>query len=194
MSNRILKHLRQDYSKINDFIEIDYTQSTELDALDIEIEKLENNQYVETSDMTFIKRREKMLGIQANSSTETLEFRKKRILNRYRTKPPFTIRYLQEQLDFLIGQGKATSEVDIQNFILSLFVDVENAQLYKEVESLIKMITPANMVYQPKTLITNNISLSENILRRDFTANYLLGSWRLGEKPFATLGQEVVVK
>lgn len=194
MSNRILKHLRQDYSKINDFIEIDYTQSTELDALDIEIEKLENNQYVETSDMTFIKRREKMLGIQANSSTETLEFRKKRILNRYRTKPPFTIRYLQEQLDFLIGQGKATSEVDIQNFILSLFVDVENAQFYKEVESLIKMITPANMVYQPKTLITNNISLRENILKRDFTANYLLGSWRLGEKPFATLGQEVVVK
>ncbi|WP_206108572.1 putative phage tail protein [Paenibacillus thiaminolyticus] len=51
--------------------------------------RLLDDQFVLTSSVDGIKRREKMLGIQADSSLETIEFRRQRIINRYQMKPPF---------------------------------------------------------------------------------------------------------
>ncbi|MGG4344912.1 putative phage tail protein [Paenibacillus lautus] len=195
MSKRILPYLPVYYGEIVDFVELANTEDIELDNMDTAIEQLFDDQFVMTSSLQAIKRREKMLGIQADPTRESLEFRKQRILNRYQTKPPFTIRWLQEQLDRLVGQGMTIVSVDVENFILYVTTNIENANVFKEVQHTVQTVKPANLVYQQNTSLNDVIGLIEHISKQDITWNYKLdGSWKLGEKPFSTLGPEVKIK
>lgn len=192
--NRIMKYLPEYYERIQDFVELAETESIELDNMQGAIDRLFDDQFVLTSDEQAIRRRERMLGIQADPTRETLDFRKQRILNRYRTRPPFTIRYLQQQLDFLVGPGRALAEVDVQNFILTITTAIDEAVLFEELEHTVNTIKPANIIYQQNTALEDVIELDEHIAAKTVTWNYVLGSWSLGEKPFTTLGQEVIIK
>jgi len=194
MSERMLQYLPEFYREIQDFAEIDKTESVELDDLETAIQRAFDNQFVMTADVEAVKRREKMLGIQADPATETLEFRRKRLINRYSTKPPFTRRYLQEQLDALVGPGMTIVSVDVQNFILYVTANIENAKVFREVIHTVETVKPANMLYQQNTSLRADIGLRESISLRPITWNYRLGSWQLGVQPFATLGAEEVVK
>jgi hypothetical protein len=194
MSDRILQYLPGFYREIEDFVELDKTESAELDAMESAVQQMLNDQFVMTASAAGIKRREKMLGIQANPATESLEFRRARIINRYSLKPPFTSRFLQEQLDRLVGPGRTLVEVDPVNFLLTITVAIQDAELFREVEHTVKQIKPANIVYQQNTALNDNIELVETVSMQQVTWNYELGSWRLGEATFATLGPEVPVK
>ncbi|GIQ70775.1 DUF2313 domain-containing protein [Xylanibacillus composti] len=194
MAERIMQHLPDYYRVIEDFKELDHTETIELDLLQGAVNQLFNDQFVMTSNLQAIRRREQMLGIQADANTEPLEFRKRRILNRYQTKPPFTVRYLQQQLDRLVGPGMTIVSVDVQNFVLYVTTNIETASVFREVQRTIGTVKPANMVYQQNTSIEEKIGVEEKISRREITWNYKLGSWKLGQKPFASLGPEVPVE
>lgn len=194
MPERILPYLPDYYGEVLDFIQLARTEDLELDQLEEAVEQLFADQFVETAGLQAIKRRELMLGIQADPAVETLEFRKQRILNRYRTKPPFTVRWLQEQLDRLVGPGMTIVSVDPDRFMLYVTTSIENANVFKEVQYTLQTVKPANMVYQQNTALHDRIGLEEHVASRSVTWNYKLdGSWQLGEKPFATLGTEVRV-
>lgn len=194
MPERILPYLPDYYGEVLDFIQLARTEDLELDQLEGAVEQLFADQFVETAGLQAIKRRERMLGIQADPAVETLEFRKQRILNRYRTKPPFTVRWLQEQLDRLVGPGMTIVSVDPDRFMLYVTTSIENANVFKEVQYTLQTVKPANMVYQQNTALHDQIGLEEQVASRSVTWNYKLdGSWQLGEKPFATLGTEVRV-
>lgn len=193
--NRLLEYLPEIYHDVIDFVELTDTESVEIISVEQAINTLFDNQFITTADEQSIKRREKILGIQADPTTESLEFRRKRLINRYSTKPPFTVRYLQERLDFLVGKGLTIVEVDPLTFTLTVITNIDNAALFKEVERTVKVTKPANMIYQQKTSLQSVIGLKERIKARSITWNYKLdGSWKLGEKPFADLGTEVVFK
>lgn len=193
--DRIMQYWPELYHEITDFKELAATEHEEIQRMEAAIERQFNDQFVLTSSEQAVKRREKMLGIQADPSAESLEFRKKRILNRYQTKPPFTIRYLQQQLDSLLGQGRAITSVDIENFILTVTTSIDDANLFREMEYTIRFIKPANLVYHQQTAVSDEINLVENISKHDMTWNYKLdGTWKLGKQPFASLGPEVVIK
>lgn len=195
MADRIMQYLPEYYREIRDFSELDNTESVELDEMDEAIQRLFDDQFVLSANEQAIKRRERMLGIQADPSTESLEFRRRRLINRYSTKPPFTVRYLQQQLDNLVGQGMTIVSVDAQNFVLYVTTNIETASVFREVQHTIETVKPANMVYQQNTSISETIGVEEKILRREITWNYKLdGSWKLGEKPFASYGLEVPVE
>lgn len=195
MAERIMAYLPDYYREIKDFAEIGQTESVELDDLESAIQQVFNDQFVMTASVEAVRRRERMLGIQADPQTESLEFRRKRLVNRYSTKPPFTLRYLQEQLDALVGPGMTIVSVDVQNFILHVTTNIENANVFKEVQYTVEKVKPANLVYQQNTSLRASIGLKERITMQEILWNYRLdGSWRLGEKPFATLGAEEVVK
>lgn len=193
--DRILIHLPAFYGDIEDFIRLAETETIELDLAQGAIGQLFDDQFVETSALQAIKRREQMLGIQAAPTRETLEFRRRRILNRYQTKPPFTVRYLQRQLDALVGKGMTIASVDYVNRVLTVTANVDNASVFKEVLYTIETTKPANMVYQQNTALQDVIGLEEHISMREMTWNYGLdGLWKLGEKPFVSFGPEVPIK
>lgn len=194
MSERIMPYWPEYYHDVVDFIQIAQTEDIELDNMTTAIQQLFDDQFVLTSSVQAIKRRELMLGIQADPTAESLEFRKQRILNRYQTTPPFTVRWLQEQLDRLVGPGMTIVSADVENFILYVTTNIENANIFKEVLHTIQTVKPANLVYQQNTSLNDTIGLEEHISKHDITWNYKLGSWQLGEKPFWSLGTEVRIK
>ncbi|RXZ84696.1 DUF2313 domain-containing protein [Paenibacillaceae bacterium] len=194
MADRILVQLPAYYLDIADFAELASTETAELDLLASAVDQLFDDQFVATSGLQAIKRREQMLGIQADPVTESLAFRRRRIMNRYQTKPPFTVRYLQQQLDRLVGPGLTVVSVDVQNFMLTVTAPIDNANVFREVLHLIETIKPANLVYQQNTALMAGIALKEQIAKQRVDWHYRLdGSWRLGEQPFATLGAEEVI-
>lgn len=194
-TNRVSRHWPAKLLEIRDFREIANTEAEELEQAQKAVDKLLADQFIETACKETILRRERELGIQYDPETETLEFRRKRLINRYSTKPPFTLRFLQQQLDDLVGRGRTNVTVDVQNFILTVEAAITDANVFKEVEHTVNVIKPANLVYQQRTALIETIGLDEKISRQDVTWNYKLdGSWKLGEKPFATLGPEVPVK
>jgi len=192
--NRLLEYLPEVLREIDDFKALTDAELPELDDLSNAIQSYMDDQFVMTASVNGIRRREKILKIQADPSTEPLEFRRRRIINRQSTKPPFTIRWLQEQLDRLIGPGMAVVSVDVQQFILYVTTNIENANLFKEVQYTVRSVKPANLVYQQNTSLNHRIGIEHTTKRRTVSWNYKLdGSWKLGEKPFATLGPEVTL-
>ncbi len=194
MSKRFIRHLPEFYRFIKDFRELDQTGTIELDLLQDAVDQLFSDQFVMTSSLPAIRRREQMLGIQADPTAETLDFRRRRIVNRYQTKPPFTVRYLQQQLDLIVGSGLTLVEVDPQACILSITADIANATVFREVLHTIETIKPANLFYWQQTPFTLAIELEEHIGMRHMTWNYTLnGSWQLGYTPYMTLEPEVLI-
>lgn len=190
-----MQYLPEFYREMKDFTELAATESVELDQMESAVQRLFDDQFVMTASADAIKRREQMLGIQADPVTETLDFRRQRLINRYSTKPPFTIRYLQQQLDKLVGPGMTIVSVDVQNFILYVTTNVEHANIFREIQHTVQTVKPANMIYQQNTSVEDVMMVEESIAKRTITWNYTLDdSWILGEKPFASLGEEVVIK
>lgn len=192
--NRFMQYLPDIYEDVLDFVELTETESQEWISVEQAINQLLDDQFVVSASMQAIKRREKILGIQADPATETLEFRRKRLINRYSTKPPFTVRYLQRQLDFLVGAGLTIVSVDPQAFMLTVTTNLDDAAIFKEVEHTVKVLKPANMIYQQQTSLGDVIGLDERITGKEIDWNYRLGEWKLGAKPFADFGPEVVIK
>ncbi|WP_234405008.1 putative phage tail protein [Paenibacillus bouchesdurhonensis] len=192
--NRFMQYLPDLYHDVVDFVDLTETESQEFISVEQVVDQLLDDQFVVSASMQAIKRREKILGIQADPATETLEFRRKRLINRYSTKPPFTVRYLQRQLDFLVGAGLTIVSVDPQAFKLNVTTNLDDAAVFKEVEHTVKMLKPANMIYQQQTSLGDVLGLEERITSKEIYWNYKLGEWKLGEKPFADFGPEVVVK
>ncbi|WP_410769571.1 putative phage tail protein [Fontibacillus sp. BL9] len=193
--NRLLEYLPEIYHDVIDFVELIETESVEIISAEQAVNALFYSQFVTTATEQGIKHREKILGIQADQTTETLEFRRKRLINRYSTKPPFTVRYLQQRLDFLVGTGLTIVSADPQTFILTVTANIDNAAVFKEVERTVRVVKPANMIYQQQTSLEDVIGFTERIRKKQIFWNYKLdGSWKLGEKPFADFGTEAMVK
>lgn len=195
MSERILKHWQDFYREIDDFVVLSGTEAAEVVGMEKSVQQLFDDQFVMTSSPQAIERREKMLGIQADPANDSLDFRKKRILNRYQTKPPFTIRWLQRRLDDLVGEGLTTVDADTQNFILYVRADIDDAAVFKEVNHTVLTVKPANMIYNQETQVNEGIALQENIYKS--TLHRMTGlstTWQLGITPFAVRGEEEQIK
>lgn len=195
MSANLIAYLPELYRDIREFVELAEAENVEFDALADAVAQLLDDQFVDTASEQAIRRRELQLGIRADTATETLEFRRKRLINRYSTKPPFTVRYLQGRLDFLIGAGRATIEVDVQNFVLKVTLSIPDAAFFKEIQHTIHAVKPANLVYIQETSLTDRIALEEHIWKVALTRRTRLStSWRVGRIPFAVRNEEVQVK
>lgn len=176
-------------------IELTGTENVELDALYAAVSTMLADQFIDTASEQAIKRRELQLGIRADTSTETLEFRRKRLINRYSTKPPFTIRYLQQRLDALVGAGLATATVDVQALVLTVAIGIPDAAYFREIEHTINQMKPANIIYNQQTALADRIGIEEHITATPLIRSTRLGTlWHVGVTAFEVPGEEVVIK
>lgn len=142
-----------------------------------------NRQTVKTADEKGVLLYEKILNIYPEP-TDTLEFRKQRIIERLSHQPPFTFRYLISKLDKIIGKDKYQCWVDFGKRELYLKSSFVEKGWFLEVSYLIRRIKPANMIYVYLTTTFEDVVVSEQVSRKYANWNYHLGYWRLGEKPF----------
>lgn len=184
-------------SVYNGVLEISALSETDDVLLDQALAKLERtqlNQFILTADEETISVYEKMFSILANPTTETLQFRRERILNRMSLQPPFTMRWLQNKLDGIIGVGKWNAYVDYANRTLYIESFVVNQQWFNELRITINRIKPCNLVFVNKPLIMVDVVANETIVSATQHYNYILGQWQLGQEPFATTDSEEMIK
>lgn len=178
-------------------LEISVLSETDDVLLDQALAKLERaqlNQFILTADEETISVYEKMFSILANPTTETLQFRRERVLNRMSLQPPFTMRWLQNKLDEIIGVGKWDAYVDYANRTLYIESFVVNQQWFNELRITINRIKPCNLVFVNKPLIMADVVANETIVSATKHYAYILGQWQLGQEPFATTDSEEVIK
>ena len=152
------------------------------------------NTFVLTADETGITMFENMLNILSDASTEDLEFRRERVLNRMAMSPPFTFRFLKQRLDEIIGAGAYTAYIDFNNYTMYIESSAVNQNWYYEIEFTINRIKPCNMVFTNVPYTSKSINISEEISYAELKWLYRLGSWKLGKSSFATQQGGGVIK
>ncbi|OUO31740.1 putative phage tail protein [Flavonifractor sp. An306] len=174
------------YREILDYQQICQTEREQMEALADSIQAVTDNMFFQTMDEASIYLWEQILNIVPNPQTETLGFRQARVISRLSSRPPFTIWFLYQKLDELIGPGRWSVNMDYPNYTLYIKSDAQNQSYATEVAFTVNRIKPAHIVYVNTPYVESGILLSETISMVRRTFNYLLGSWNLGILPFAT--------
>ena len=173
----------------------------EQDALSIELnrfnatcEEAMNDQFIQNCSLKAITYYEDTFHIIADPTTESLEFRKQRILSRMKSlRPPYTYWYLRILLDNFFGVGNYDLDVDNDNYLITLESSADNSLWYHEIQVSMTLIKPCNMVFKNKARITTNLVTNETVKTSQSIRNYKLnGDWKLGLRPFISIiGEEI---
>ena len=182
------------YREVLDYQELCRTETAQFEALADEIIGVADNFFFQTMDEGAVSMWEQVFHIVPNPSTESLDFRRARVLNRITTRPPYTLGFLYQKLDELIGPGEWTVTVDYPNYTLYIESAAQNQNYATELAFTINRIKPAHIVWINSPFVRTGLLLSETISSAQRTYNYKLGSWELGLLPFATDGPEGVIK
>lgn len=192
-------------SDLKQFLPWIYKDVVEMDALmDVEdslFSKLmdeyirgRDNQYILTADEYGIRIFEDIINIIPDPATETLDFRRERLISRFRTQPPFTFRWLQGKLNEIIGVGKWNAWVDNENYTLYIESTAENQKWFQEIAITVGNTKPANIIFINRPLVVHDVLTNETINLKELVWNYRLGvSWKLGEKPFISYTDKGVI-
>lgn len=182
------------YREVLDYQELCRTETAQFEALADEIIGVADNFFFQAMDEGAVSMWEQVFHIVPNPSTESLDFRRARVLNRITTRPPYTLGFLYQKLDELIGPGEWTVTVDYPNYTLYIESAAQNQNYATELAFTINRIKPAHIVWVNSPFVRTGLLLSETISSAQRTYNYKLGSWELGLLPFATDGPEGVIK
>lgn len=140
-------HLPEIFEGIPEFEKFAYTEDEEFKFIEECNAQDLVDTFVLTADEAGITVWEREIGIRANRSTETLDFRRKRIINRYTMKPPFTIKWLDAQLYTFLGDGFIKTERDDDVEILYVYADLDSWPTLREFDATIEMVLPLSMQY-----------------------------------------------
>lgn len=194
LDTELCKQLPPWYREVLDYQQMCQTETAQFEALAQEITGVAENFFFQTMGLSGVEMWEQIFHIVPNPQTEDLEFRRYRVLNRITTKPPYTLGFLYQKLDELIGPGLWEVTVDYPNYTLYIESSAQNQNYATEVAFTINRIKPAHIVYVNTPFIQSGILLSEQIERLNRVYNYKLGLWALGQLPFATDQDNEVVK
>lgn len=181
------------YRNILDYQEICGTEESQFAALAQEIVAVGDNFFFQTMDAGAVSQWEQIFRI-TPAPNQNLDFRRSRLLNRISTRPPYTMQFLAQRLDKLIGPGAWTATMDYPNYTLYIESSAENQAYATEVAVTINRIKPAHIVYVNTPLINSGLLLSETIELSQLIYNYNLGGWGLGVLPFASEESQGVIK
>lgn len=182
------------YKDVEEMDAIINSQDKMLDMAENTIDIIYNSQYITLLPEAVLPEYEKLLNILPNS-TDTVEFRRERIMNRLSMTPPFSLPYLRKKLNELIGEGKYNCYMDYDNYTLYVESSAENQVWANEIYITINKLKPTNIVFINKSLIVYNNNISEAIELTKSIYNYKLGTtWALGQKPFMSTESGGLIK
>lgn len=198
MQGRVVKMKRYFPRFYDGYVEIDAIIDTEdkaFEEIGANFRRAINNQFIKLADETGISAYEVLFDVIADPSTETLEERRDRLLNRVSVIPYYTTIFLRNRLDSLIGAGLYNLIIDYDNYTLYLESAAKNQLYYNEIAVLMSNIKPCNIVFINMPLVLQQIFVSEQVNVSKLTYNYVLGGqWKLGEKPFISYEDEGIIK
>ncbi len=130
-------------------------ENPELSALYENADRVLNNEFIATADEYGIERFEKLLGI-LPSKSDTLESRRARVLSRWFTQLPYTLRAFLAKLYGLSDYGNIEVAVDFDRYRIAIDTDFELYGQTSEIERLVELMFPCNIIAD----LRNTIRLS----------------------------------
>lgn len=182
------------YREVLDYQQMCNTIGAQFALLAEEITRVADNFFLQTMDLETVQMWEGIFRIVANPATESLQFRRDRIINRISMRPPFTLRFLYQKLDELIGPGLWNVTVDYPNYALYIESNVDGQGYSQELIYTINHIKPAHITFINSPVAMSGVVLSERVSEISYTWNYILGQWALGAEPFADEEEVQVIK
>lgn len=183
------------YREVLDYQQMCNTIGAQFALLAEEITRVADNFFLQTMDLETVQMWEGIFRIVANPATESLQFRRDRIINRISMRPPFTLRFLYQKLDELIGPGLWSVTVDYPNYALYIESNVDGQGYSQELIYTINHIKPAHITFINSPVAMSGVVLSERVSEISYTWNYVLnGQWLLGQEPFADEEEVQVIK
>ena len=182
------------YREVLDYQQMCQTEEQQFALLAEEINRVADNFFLQTMDLGTVQLWENVFHITANPAVESLQFRRERIINRISMRPPYTLGFLYQMLDRLIGEGQWTVEVDYPNYALYIEAGAEGQSYWQELTYTVNHIKPAHITYISRPLLRTGMLLNERIESVRYEWNYHMdGTWALGAEPFADeIGLEVL--
>lgn len=190
----LLKLLPPWYREVAEYQQICNAEAQQLQTAALVTQGIAGNFYFQTMNLAGVQMWEQIFNITPNPATETLAFRRARVLNRISMRPPYTLGFLYQKLDELVGPGLWSVEVDYANYALTIEAGAEDQSYWQELAYTVNHIKPAHITYISRPLIRTGILMSEEVRSAHFEWNYYLGFWPLGAKPFADMTDMEVVK
>ena len=173
------------YNGIQEMDNIISTEQEEIDTLCTEMKLAYNRQSVINADEKGIYLYEKILNISADENSESLDFRKERVIVQLTTSPPFSFNFLLQQLDKIAGIGNYKAWVDFNNYTLYIQSYISNKLWSNELNYLLAKIKPANILYVYIGYDKTTIGIKSKTEYYLAEWKYKLdGTWKLGEYPF----------
>lgn len=132
------------FQQIKDFIALMATEKIELELIEAFIRRVYYNLFIQTADSDTISTYEAQLGI-IPGPYDSLEFRRWRVLQRYKRSPPYTMPMLKELLNQMVGLGLWEIEQDLNNYYLRILIKTSDNQVFVEVQSTLLQLIPAHI-------------------------------------------------
>lgn len=173
------------YREILDYQALCAAEGAQLDALAEELAAVRDNCFFQTMGEGGVAQWEQIFRIVPNPAAESLEFRRTRVLNRISTRPPYTLGFLYQKLDELIGKDAWTVRVDYPGYTLYVESSAENQLFAHEVAVTVNRIKPAHIVFVNVPYVKSVLRLGETVELSQRVYQYRLGAWGLGLGPFA---------
>lgn len=146
------------------------------------IEKSENGGFFATADVAAVKRYENMIGIIAEPS-ETLEFRRARLQNRFNLNRRFNMRFYCEKFNELIGAGKWSATLNAERTILTIESAATQAAWIKELNETLNLVKPARLEAVIKPLIISNLKITAKTFSQYMQYTFKAGVSHVGVDP-----------
>lgn len=189
----VCKQIPTWFQDILEYQELCQTETEQFTAFLNSMQAVTSNFFFQTMDISAVSTWEQIFKIVPNPETETLDFRRARLINRISTKPPFTLGFLYRKLDEIIGPGQWTVDVDYPNYTLYIEASAQDKNYWSELAVTLNMIKPAHIIYTGRPLLSTPLQMSETVHLSRLIYNYRLGSWGLGVLPFASEQDQGVI-
>ena len=186
METDLIQYLPDWFRQIKDFRYLMQTETGQFEIFAALMDAVHQNFFVTTADEDTIRDWERLLDIIPNVEVESIDFRRARIVNRMSYNPPFTLLFLYERLDALIGAGKWSVTVDYGAYTIYVEAAAENQAWAGEVLATINTVKPCHIVYISRPLLSAALTISETVGLSKTINNYRLGYWGLGQLPFSS--------
>lgn len=144
--------------KISDYLPELYNNNIEMNnIINSEEDELENglklkidnafkNTFIKTANEDGINKYEKLLDIVPNAATESLSFRRERVMSRLTSSIPYTEKYLINKLNDILGVGNWEYTLDYNTYTLTITTLVPGKDWYNELLYFFDTTVPCNIV------------------------------------------------
>lgn len=140
-----MRNLPPIYDELLEAQALTETATNEVELLDVAKKRVQNEQFIMTSSEPFIRKRELGYDIRSDPTTETMDFRRKRLIARQSARLPITQRKVNEIVKGLVGTDNFEERLNVEACETLFIFDATEEAVSREVDLTLDRIIPLNM-------------------------------------------------